>query len=58
LRERDGGLRTCAPLGSYSVYASVAGALRVSEPAADLGIAIASAFRGLALAADSVAFAS
>jgi DNA repair protein RadA/Sms len=35
-------------LGSHDVYASVAGGLRIAEPAADLGIAlaIASAFRG------------
>jgi DNA repair protein RadA/Sms len=45
-------------LGSHDVYASVAGGLRVNEPAADLGIAlaIASAFRGVPLAADAVAF--
>lgn len=45
-------------LGTFDVYASVAGGLRVSEPAADLGLAlaIASAFRGAPLAADSVAF--
>jgi DNA repair protein RadA/Sms len=45
-------------LGTFDVYASVAGGLRVTEPAADLGVAlaIASAFRGVALAADSVAF--
>ena len=45
-------------LGTHDVYASVAGGLRVTEPAADLGIAlaIASAFRGLALPAGTVAF--
>jgi DNA repair protein RadA/Sms len=45
-------------LGSFDVYASVAGGLRVIEPAADLGVAlaIASAFRGVALPADGVAF--
>jgi len=45
-------------LGTFDVYASVAGGLRVAEPAADLGIAlaIASAFRGRALAADTIAF--
>jgi DNA repair protein RadA/Sms len=45
-------------LGSSDVYASVAGGLRVTEPAADLGIAlaIASAFRGLPLARGTVAF--
>lgn len=45
-------------LGTFDVYASVAGGLRVNEPAADLGLAlaIASAFRGVALSADSVAF--
>jgi DNA repair protein RadA/Sms len=45
-------------LGSHDVYASVAGGLRINEPAADLGIAlaIASAFRGVPLAADATAF--
>jgi DNA repair protein RadA/Sms len=45
-------------LGTHDVYASVAGGLRVNEPAADLGIAlaIASAFRGTALPAGTVAF--
>lgn len=45
-------------LGAHDVYASVAGGLRVNEPAADLGIAlaIASAFRGIPLAADAAAF--
>jgi len=45
-------------LGTHDVYASVAGGLRVSEPAADLGIAlaVASAFRGIALPAGLVAF--
>jgi DNA repair protein RadA/Sms len=45
-------------LGTHDVYASVAGGLRVNEPAADLGIAlaIASAFRGRALPAGTVAF--
>ncbi|HMD01460.1 MAG TPA: DNA repair protein RadA [Candidatus Baltobacteraceae bacterium] len=38
-------------LGTFDVYASVAGGLRVVEPAADLGIAlaVASAFRGVPL---------
>jgi DNA repair protein RadA/Sms len=45
-------------LGSHDVYASVAGGLRIAEPAADLGIAlaIASAFRGRPLAPGTVAF--
>ncbi len=45
-------------LGTYDVYASVAGGLRINEPAADLGIAlaVASAFRGVALPAGTVAF--
>jgi len=45
-------------LGGMDVYASVAGGLRVTEPAADLGIAlaIASAFRNRPLAPRSVAF--
>lgn len=52
--ERRAGLH----LGSHDVYASVAGGLRVSEPAADLGIAlaIASAFRNLALSPTLAAF--
>ena len=38
-------------LGGHDVYASVAGGLRISEPAADLGIAlaIASSFRNVAI---------
>ena len=45
-------------LGSHDVYASVAGGLRVGEPAADLGIAlaIASSFRNVALPSDAAAF--
>ncbi len=45
-------------LGAHDVYASVAGGLRINEPAADLGIAlaVASAFRGVALPAGTVAF--
>jgi len=45
-------------LGSHDVYASVAGGLRVSEPAADLGIAlaVASAFRGRPIPAGTAAF--
>ncbi len=45
-------------LGTHDVYASVAGGLRVNEPAADLGIAlaIASSFRNRALVSDAVAF--
>jgi DNA repair protein RadA/Sms len=52
--ERRAGLH----LGTHDIYASVAGGLRVNEPAADLGIAlaIASSFRNRALAADAVAF--
>jgi DNA repair protein RadA/Sms len=52
--ERRAGLH----LGTHDVYASVAGGLRVHEPAADLGIAlaIASAFRGRPLPAGTVAF--
>lgn len=52
--ERRAGLQ----LGTHDVYASVAGGLRVTEPAADLGmaLAIASSFRNRALAADAVAF--
>ncbi len=45
-------------LGTHDVYASVAGGLRVSEPAADLGIAlaIASSFRNVALVPDAAAY--
>ncbi len=45
-------------LGSHDIYASVAGGLRVSEPAADLGIAlaIASSLRDRAVGADVVAY--
>jgi DNA repair protein RadA/Sms len=45
-------------LGTHDVYASVAGGLRVQEPAADLGIAlaIASSFRNMPLPAGTVAF--
>ncbi len=52
--ERRAGLH----LGAHDVYASVAGGLRVVEPAADLGIAlaIASAFRNVALSPNLVAF--
>ncbi len=52
--ERRAGLQ----LGAHDVYVSVAGGLRIAEPAADLGIAlaIASAFRNRAIAGDSAAF--
>jgi DNA repair protein RadA/Sms len=45
-------------LGAHDVYASVAGGLRVNEPAADLGIAlaIASSFRNSPLPAHTAAF--
>jgi DNA repair protein RadA/Sms len=45
-------------LGNFDVYASVAGGLRINEPAADLGIAlaIASAFRHRSLPAGTLAF--
>lgn len=45
-------------LGDHDVYCSVAGGLRIVEPAADLGIAlaIASAFRDVAIPADLAAF--
>jgi DNA repair protein RadA/Sms len=45
-------------LGTHDVYASIAGGLRVSEPAADLGIAlaIASSFRNAAIAPDVAVF--
>jgi len=45
-------------IGSQDVYASVAGGLKINEPAADLGIAlaIASAFRGRALPPGTAAF--
>ncbi len=52
--ERRAGMQ----LGGHDIYASVAGGLRISEPAADLGIAlaIASAFRNVAIGADVAAF--
>lgn len=45
-------------LGTHDVFASVAGGLRVSEPAADLGIAlaIASSFRNAAIDANVAVF--
>ncbi|HET7814275.1 MAG TPA: DNA repair protein RadA [Candidatus Baltobacteraceae bacterium] len=45
-------------LGTHDVYASVAGGLRINEPAADLGLAlaIASSFRNRPLASDAAAF--
>lgn len=52
--ERRAGLQ----LGAHDIYVSVAGGLRVLEPAADLGIAlaIASSFRNRALPPESAAF--
>ncbi len=52
--ERRLGMR----LGGHDIYASVAGGLRISEPAADLGmaLAIASAFRDAAIAGSVAAF--
>ena len=52
--ERRAGMQ----LGSHDIYTSVAGGLRVTEPAADLGIAlaIASSFRNRPLETDAVAF--
>lgn len=52
--ERRAGLQ----LGGHDIYASVAGGLRVNEPAADLGIAlaIASAFRNTPISSDVAAF--
>jgi DNA repair protein RadA/Sms len=52
--ERRAGLK----LGTHDVYASVAGGLRVGEPAADLGIAlaIASSFRNSALSPSAAVF--
>jgi DNA repair protein RadA/Sms len=52
--ERRAGLQ----LGTHDIYASVAGGLRIQEPAADLGIAlaIASSFRNRPLASDAAAF--
>jgi DNA repair protein RadA/Sms len=45
-------------LGAHDVYASVAGGLRIVEPAADLGIAlaIASSFRNVAISAQTAVF--
>jgi DNA repair protein RadA/Sms len=52
--ERRAGLR----LGAHDVYASVAGGLRIAEPAADLGIALAvvSSFRNAPLAPGTAVF--
>ncbi|GAC1533988.1 MAG: DNA repair protein RadA [Candidatus Velthaea sp.] len=52
--ERRAGMQ----LGGHDIYASVAGGLRVSEPAADVGIAlaIASAFRNTPIAGNLAAF--
>ena len=52
--ERRAGMQ----LGTHDVYASVAGGLRVTEPAADLGIAlaIASSFRNVAIPAAVAVF--
>jgi DNA repair protein RadA/Sms len=52
--ERRAGLQ----LGTHDIYASVAGGLRIQEPAADLGIAlaIASSFRNRPLPTDAAAF--
>jgi DNA repair protein RadA/Sms len=52
--ERRAGLS----LGAHDIYASIAGGLRVVEPAADLGIAlaIASAFRDVAMPASTAVF--
>jgi len=45
-------------LGTHDVYASVAGGLRINEPAADLGIAlaVASSFRNVAIAPHTAVF--
>lgn len=52
--ERRAGMQ----LGDHDVYCSVAGGLRIVEPAADLGIAlaIASAFRDVAISPHAAAF--
>jgi DNA repair protein RadA/Sms len=52
--ERRAGLM----LGGHDIYCSVAGGLRITEPAADLGIAlaIASAFRDVPLPRNVAAF--
>ena len=52
--ERRAGMQ----LGGHDIYCSVAGGLRIDEPAADLGIAlaIASAFRDRPVTPDTVAF--
>jgi DNA repair protein RadA/Sms len=46
------------PLGGYEVYLNVAGGLRISEPAADLAVAVAlvSALTDVALPLDTVVF--
>jgi DNA repair protein RadA/Sms len=52
--ERRAGLH----LGTHDIYASVAGGLRIGEPAADLGVALAvvSSFRNLAMPAATAVF--
>ena len=51
-------MRTCGiPLSDYDVIVNVTGGLRIAEPAADLGVAlaIASSFRGVPMQADVAA---
>ena len=51
--EKRGGLR----LSAYDAYVNIVGGLRITEPAADLGLAlsIASSFTGTAIDSDTVA---
>jgi len=50
--------RLSLPLGSQDVYLSLAGGLRLTEPAADLAVAlaVASSLKDRPIAADTVAF--
>lgn len=51
--EKRGGLR----MSAYDAYVNIVGGLRITEPAADLGLALAivSSFRGTAIDSDTVA---
>ncbi|MGB9706934.1 MAG: magnesium chelatase domain-containing protein, partial [Microgenomates group bacterium] len=46
------------PLGGFDIYVNVTGGLKIEEPAADLGIALAiySSFKNIALPAKTVCF--
>ena len=50
--------RVGLPLSNYDAYVNIAGGIRLSEPAADLGIvmAIASSYKNKAIAEDTLVF--